>query len=46
MLDDLYWVMSYSRWKDERFFPAFCDALRREHAASALRTTKAATCGP
>jgi len=19
MLDDLYWVMSYSRWKDERF---------------------------
>ncbi len=31
MLDDLYWVMSYSRWKDERFRPAFCDALRREH---------------
>jgi glutathione S-transferase len=31
MLDDLYWVMSYSRWKDERFWPAFCDALRREH---------------
>jgi hypothetical protein len=23
MLDDLYWVMSYSRWKDERFWPAF-----------------------
>src|SRR5438105_9123220 len=23
MLDDLYWVMSYSRWKDERFRPAF-----------------------
>jgi len=21
MLDDLYWVMSYSRWKDERFWP-------------------------
>src|SRR6516165_7166687 len=21
MLDDLYWVMSYSRWKDERFYP-------------------------
>src|SRR5580704_4225543 len=21
LLDDLYWVMSYSRWKDERFFP-------------------------
>jgi glutathione S-transferase len=31
MLDDLYWVMSYSRWKDERFWPAFCDALLREH---------------
>jgi glutathione S-transferase len=31
MLDDLYWVMSYSRWKDERFWPAFRDALRREH---------------
>jgi glutathione S-transferase len=31
MLDDLYWVMSYSRWKDERFWPAFCEALRREH---------------
>ena len=31
MLDDLYWVMSYSRWKDDRFWPAFCDALRREH---------------
>jgi hypothetical protein len=31
MLDDLYWVMSYSRWKDERYWPAFCGALRREH---------------
>jgi len=33
MLDNLYWVMSYSRWKDERFWPSFCDALRREHAS-------------
>jgi glutathione S-transferase len=33
MLDDLYWVMSYSRWKDERYFPAFRDALMREHAS-------------
>ena len=33
MLDNLYWVMSYSRWKDERFWPTFCDALRREHAS-------------
>jgi glutathione S-transferase len=31
MLDDLYWVMSYSRWKDDRFWPAFRDALLREH---------------
>ena len=31
MLDDLYWVMSYSRWKDQRYWPAFRDALRREH---------------
>jgi glutathione S-transferase len=31
MLDDLYWAMSYSRWKDERYWPAFRDALIREH---------------
>ena len=31
MLDDLYWVMSYSRWKDEQFWPAFRAALLREH---------------
>jgi glutathione S-transferase len=31
MLDDLYWVMSYSRWKDERYWPLFRAALRREH---------------
>jgi glutathione S-transferase len=31
MLDDLYWVMSYSRWKDERYRPAFLQALLREH---------------
>lgn len=31
MLDDLYWVMSYSRWKDERYWPAFRDALLRQH---------------
>ena len=30
-LDDLYWVMSYSRWKDERYWPQFLDALKREH---------------
>ena len=31
MLDDLYWVMSYSRWKDELYWPSFRDALMREH---------------
>jgi glutathione S-transferase len=31
MLDDLYWVMSYSRWKDEEFWSAFHGALRSEH---------------
>jgi glutathione S-transferase len=31
LLDDLYWVMSYSRWKDDRFWPAFRAALLREH---------------
>jgi glutathione S-transferase len=30
-LDDLYWVMSYSRWQDERYWPLFRDALKREH---------------
>jgi glutathione S-transferase len=33
MLDDLYWVMSYSRWKDERFWPLFADALMRTHSS-------------
>lgn len=31
LLDDLYWAMSYSRWQDERYWPAFCAALTREH---------------
>jgi glutathione S-transferase len=31
MLDDLYWVMSYSRWKDDRFFPAFRDGFIAQH---------------
>jgi glutathione S-transferase len=30
-LDDLYWVMSYSRWKDPRFWPQFKGALLRTH---------------
>lgn len=31
MLDDLYWVMSFSRWQDERFWPQFRDALLAQH---------------
>lgn len=31
LLDDLYWVMSYSRWKDEAFWPQFRDALMAQH---------------
>jgi hypothetical protein len=27
MLDDLYWVMSYSRRQDEHYWPTFCYAL-------------------
>src|SRR6185437_14569907 len=34
MLDDLYWVMSYSRWKDDRFWPAFSRALLMEISRS------------
>jgi len=33
MLDDLYWVMSYSRWKDDAFWPAFRNALISQHPA-------------
>ncbi|OZI20471.1 glutathione S-transferase [Bordetella genomosp. 9] len=31
VLDDLYWSMSYSRWKDDRYWPAFRDAVLRTH---------------
>jgi len=32
-LDDLYWVMSYSRWKDDRFWPLFRDMFVRAYPA-------------
>lgn len=32
-LEDLYWVMSWSRWADPRFWPLFRDAVLREHPA-------------
>jgi glutathione S-transferase len=31
-LDDLYWVMSYSRWKDPQFWPLFRDEMLRTHS--------------
>ena len=30
-LDDLYWVMSFSRWKDSRYWPLFRDAILKVH---------------
>ena len=42
MLDDLYWVISYSRWQDDRFWPAFRDAFLRFHPAVAPETLEAA----
>jgi glutathione S-transferase len=30
-LDDLYWVMSYSRWRDPRFWPIFRDEVLKTH---------------
>jgi len=41
-LDDLYWVMSYSRWRDPRFWPSFCEAFLREHPSLALGSLEAA----
>jgi glutathione S-transferase len=32
-LDDLYWVMSYSRWKDPQFWPLFRAAMLCAHAS-------------
>jgi len=31
-LDDLYWVMSYSRWRDPRFWPLFKEAFLKSHS--------------
>jgi glutathione S-transferase len=41
-LDDLYWVMSYSRWRDERFWPRFRDALLATHTDLDAATLDAA----
>jgi glutathione S-transferase len=42
MLDDLYWVMSYSRWKDDRFWPLFRDAILTTHPQVAAEGMDAA----
>jgi glutathione S-transferase len=42
LLDDLYWVMSYSRWKDPRFWPLFRDAILTTHPDVAPATLDAA----
>jgi len=42
MLDDLYWVMPYSRWSDERFWPLFRDAFLKTHPAISPDVLKAA----
>jgi len=42
MLDDLYWVMSYSRWKDERYWPAFRAAFMREYPGVSAEALAAA----
>ena len=31
-LDDLYWCMSYSRWRDDRYWPAFRDEMVSTHS--------------
>jgi glutathione S-transferase len=41
-LDDLYWVMSYSRWKDPQFWPLFRDAFLKAHPQLTLAGMEAA----
>jgi hypothetical protein len=31
-LDDLYWVVSYSRWRDDAYWPLFRDEILKTHA--------------
>ena len=32
LLDDLYWVMSYSRWSDQTYWPLFRDEMLKTNA--------------
>jgi glutathione S-transferase len=41
-LDDLYWVMSFSRWKDERFWPLFRDIILRSHPGVTIEALETA----
>ena len=41
-LDDLYWVMSYSRWSDPRFWPVFKGAFLSAHPDIAADSLDAA----
>jgi len=41
-LDDLYWVMSYSRWSDPRFWPVFKDAFLSAHPGITAESLDAA----
>ncbi len=42
-LDDLYWPMSYSRWRDERYRPAFCNAFLAQHPEVSVNSLEAAS---
>ncbi|ANN65414.1 glutathione S-transferase C-terminal domain-containing protein [Bordetella bronchialis] len=41
-LDDLYWSMSYSRWRDDRYWPVFRDAIMSTHPDISLDALDAA----
>ena len=41
-LDDLYWVMSYSRWRDPRFWPIFRDEVLKTHRSVSRSSMDAA----
>jgi glutathione S-transferase len=42
VLDDLYWPMSYSRWKDERYWPLFRQIMLDQHPELAEADMEAA----
>ena len=41
-LDDLYWVMSYSRWHDPRYWPTFRDEILTTHPGVTAEQLEAA----